>query len=906
MTFLLLALAVQDLPEADVLGAASARGGLAVLIGDVDGPLPARLAERGSWIVHALDADAARRTSGRRRAAEAGLEGRVTIEAWDAPVLPYADLLVNLLVAAEPGAVPDAEILRVLAPEGRAWVRRDGRWTAHRKERPADFDEWTHSRHGPDGNMVSRDRAVAAPTGVRWIAGPAQDDGGRKWYYDHILVSAAGRNLYATEEGLVARDAANGLLLWSRPFKAPAVREKGLPLPLDAKPDAKLKVAQRVTRVRPVATGNVLYLAEAGELAEIDARSGAPVAVLGALREPRDILLDRGVLVASDADAVRAWDPATRGLRWTAEVDARRLAASGGALFAVTATEVVKLDLATGKVAWRTPDADAGLALSLTAHDGLLVLEKSTLRDDGAGAGIRVYGADDGALRWARDYVPDMTHYREARAYFARGLLWIQGGKDKILGLDPKSGSERQAWTSRGKHCASPVATERFFMAPECEFTDFETGQRTRSRIFKSACRLPFIPANGLLYTFPVQCECFPMLRGYMALAPGEPPAGLAALPRRAAGPARGEAPAALLRPGAADAEWPTYRHDAWRSGSTPMALAAPARKVAWTARATTPPAGPLAAEWAASPFVRGPLTPPVAAAGRVIVASPERHQVIALDPSDGRVVWTFETDGRVDLPPTIHGGLCLVGGRDGKVYAVRASDGALAWSLRIAPREGRLPAYGQLESPWPVVGSILVDGGLAFAAAGRHPSADGGVRVVAFRPATGEIAWEKAVDSIDDIKQWYGGTIAPKVKIGLDFEPVDCLVRDGDQVAMSRWRFAPADGTMTLAMDSTKYRTPQGLDVPRGLWGYGIRQTKMVRPKPAAAFAASGLKTGLADDAALILVAGATVTGSLSGELRVGEQALRLAAAPVPDGLCAAYGRIYAALRDGSVACIE
>jgi len=70
-----------------------------------------------------------------------------------------------------------------------------------------------------------------------------------------------------------------------------------------------------------------------------------------------------------------------------------------------------------------------------------------------------------------------------------------------------------------------------------------------------------------------------------------------------------------------------------------------------------------------------------------------------------------------------------------------------------------------------------------------------------------------------------------------VDFEPVDMLVRDGDLIAMSRWRFAPADGAFKLAMNSVTYATPGGLEVPRGLWGYGIRQTKMVQPKPPAAF---------------------------------------------------------------------
>lgn len=896
MSFILAAILLQPAPDSDILRAAEAGGGLAVLVGPADGPLTAKLAARGTWIVHVLDARAP-------RPADAGFPGRVVVEPWPHAALPYDDHLVNLLVAAEPGPIPDADLLRVLAPEGRAWIRRDGAWRESKKPRPAGFDEWTHARHGADGNMVSKDLAVEAPAGIRWIAGPPQDDGGRKWYYDHILVSARGRNIYITDEGLVARDAANGLLLWRRDFKAPAVKEKGLPLPLDVPPNPKLKVAQRVTKVRPVAHGDVLYLPDATSLVELDARDGRQAAEIGKLREPRDILVDGGLLVASDADGLRAWEVESRKPAWTLAIDARRIVAAGGSIFAVTATEVVRVDRATGKVVWRTPEPEAELALSLTAGEGMLVLEKSSLRDDEPGTGIRVYGAADGTLQWKRDYKPDMTHYKEARAWFAQGLLWIQGDKDKVIGLDPKSGSERQAWGSRGKHCASPVATDRFFMAPECEFTDLKTGERKQSRIFKSACRLPFIPANGLLYTFPVQCECFPMLRGYMALSPGLPSEALAALPRRTAG----VAPAApLLKPAAADVEWPMYRRDAWRSGSTPMKLPAGPRRIAWTTKAVEPVRGALAVEWASNPYVRGALTPPVAAAGRVIVAAPDLHRVIALDARKGGLLWTFQAAGRIDLPPTIHDGLCLAGSRDGRIYALDLATGAPAWTLRLAPREARLPAYGQLESPWPVAGSILVDGGLAYAAAGRHPSADGGVRVACFRPSTGELVWEKAIDNLDAITKWYGGTVIPKVKIGLDFEPFDILVRDGDQVAMSRWRFAPADGALSLDLASLKYRTASGLEVPRGLWGYGIRQTKMVRPRPPAAFDASGLRAGTSADAAVILVGGALVSATLAGELAVGDQILPLGGTAVHDGLCAADGRIYAALRDGSVLAVE
>jgi hypothetical protein len=47
--------------------------------------------------------------------------------------------------------------------------------------------------------------------------------------------------------------------------------------------------------------------------------------------------------------------------------------------------------------------------------------------------------------------------------------------------------------------------------------------------------------------------------------------------------------------------------------------------------------------------------------------------------------------------------------------------------------------AYGQMESPWPVPGSVLVENGAAFFAAGRHPNAEDGVHVCAVRVETGQ-----------------------------------------------------------------------------------------------------------------------------------------------------------------------
>jgi outer membrane protein assembly factor BamB len=210
------------------------------------------------------------------------------------------------------------------------------------------------------------------------------------------------------------------------------------------------------------------------------------------------------------------------------------------------------------------------------------------------------------------------------------------------------------------------------------------------------------------------------------------------------------------------------------------------------------------------------------------------------------------------------------------------------------------------MESPWPVPGSVLVDGGIAYAAAGRHPSCDGGVQVVALDARTGALLWEKSIAELV-LKGWYA-TMLPntKRKIGLDFEPVDMLVRDGDRVAMSRWRFDPRTGEGGLEVEKVDYQAP-GLEVPRGLWGYGIRQTKDVKEKLPSVFADGKLHRGAPGDVALIVAGGTRVAAAGdTPELRVGERRAALEAPAVRDGIIAAGGRLYVSTQDGRVVCLE
>jgi outer membrane protein assembly factor BamB len=275
----------------------------------------------------------------------------------------------------------------------------------------------------------------------------------------------------------------------------------------------------------------------------------------------------------------------------------------------------------------------------------------------------------------------------------------------EVSSLDLSSGRTLLTHPAGLAHCFPPIASPRYIFAGVLDMTDLRTGEILANRITKAHCSTEngWVIANGLIYTTPKHCTCWPLLRGYVALAPARPggedpakrPVESLVFPLEKKLPS----PNAERR---TSSDWPMYRHDAWRSGGT--AAAGPrGLNVIWSTRLAgeadvAPPAGPILHDWLENPFVKGPLSAPVVADGRVYVTRPDAHEVLAVDAGAGTVRWQFIADGRVDTPPAIHRGLCLFGTHGGSVYALRADSGELVWRLRVAPRGEQIVADGQLE----------------------------------------------------------------------------------------------------------------------------------------------------------------------------------------------------------------
>jgi len=199
-------------------------GGLVVHLNCGDGKLTAVLRAGDSYLVHGLAADADSLAKARKHIGSLKLYGKASVDAFSGDRLPYTDNLVNLLVADDLGKTPMEEVMRVLAPNGVAYIK--GKKIV--KSRPKEIDEWTHYLHGPDNNAVSHDSVVGIPFHMQWVGGPM-------WarHHNHLastsaMVSSGGRLFIIQDEGpaasirqptrwrLVARDAFNGVVLWKR------------------------------------------------------------------------------------------------------------------------------------------------------------------------------------------------------------------------------------------------------------------------------------------------------------------------------------------------------------------------------------------------------------------------------------------------------------------------------------------------------------------------------------------------------------------------------------------------------------------------------------------------------------------------------------------------------------------
>ena len=806
-----------------ILEATGVTGGLVVHVGCGGGRLTAALRANERYLVHGLDADAGSVAAARKHIRSLGLYGKVSVEQWSGGRLPYAENLVNLLVAEDLGDVPMAEVMRVLAPRGVAYVGTGGKATRTVKPWPKEIDEWTHWLHDASGNAVARDTVVGPPRRMQWVAGPRWQRHHEQNANPNAMVSAGGRIFYICDEAaptvagmpdqwaLIARDAFNGVPLWKRPlqqwgWKAWSPRETG----------GRFNIPVYISR-RMVAAGDSLYvtLGFNAPLTALDAATGKTVKTYEGTEFTDEIMYRDGLLVLSVNTAAQkhgriseaapvkkqivAMQANTGEILWRkgpyAGISSKfdtferithlSLAVGDKGVFFVEEDAVVALDLKTGRELWRTPRAKKTPArghvpynppnlCTLVVHRGVVLFAQPAepysrkTWNRGVKGVLTGMSATTGKVLWTQPcskWGPGV----KADVFAIGDLVWTHAGDTQgLIGIDLTSGQIKRTFSTRSvfnethhHRCYRNKATSRYLLTARrgIEFLDLASETCQKHHWVRGACRYGILPCNGLLYAPPHPCRCYidVKLSGFWALAPEA--TSKAEDPKSNQGERLKKSPAygtignrksEIENPSA----WPTYRHDANRSGST---------------KSDVP--GGLKRLWQAD--LGGRVSACTVAGGTVFAAEIDQHRVCALDGKDGKLIWIYTAGGRVDTPPTLHKGLVLFGSADGWVYCLRGSDGKLAWRFRAAPAERRVVAFGQLASAWPVHGTVLVADDVAYVAAGRSTYLDGGISVYAIKPETGEL--------IRRLKP-----VGSKAH-GLE----DVLVSDGNSVYMRHLKFS-------------------------------------------------------------------------------------------------------------------
>jgi len=775
------AIPVQAQNPADLLEMAGTKGGLIVHLGCGNGELTAALRTGDQYFVHGLDTDAGKVAAARKRIMDRGFYGPVSADKWDGRHLPYVDNLVNLVVAEEADGLSQEELLRVLAPGGVALIRQRGQWKKVSKSWPAEMDEWTHYLHDADGNPVAHDSVVGLPERLQWIGSP-------RWsrHHDHAasmsaLVSTSGRLFYIFDEGptasvqlpsrwrLIARDAFNGVILWKREIDKWNTQQ----YPLKSGPAHLLR--------RLVAIGDRVYvtLGIDAPVTALDAAGGKTLLTYRGSKYTREIVVSDGVafFVADTSQSrlpdwrredtyvwantsranpgwgwngrsrnILAYDAGSGKSLWQAEAPVApcSLAAAAGRVIFHDGKKLVCLDRRNGEKLWEGESAPTAMPVQTKTGPRVLIYKNVVLlgANDGKMSG---WSIADGKKLWEQKKRRS-GHQSLEDLFVVQGLAWtgsIAASSDDgaFAGYDPLTGKLVKEFPADVKvhwfhhRCYPSKATDKYLMTGRngTEYIDLAAEHWKPHHWVRGGCIYGVMPCNGMTYAPMDSCGCQleAKITGFKALASGGIPKFSKASLSTKARLERGPAYRKVEGPSATAADWPTYRHDNSRSGSSSADVSADIKQL-WQKK------------------LGDRLSAVTIARGRLFVASVNTHTLHALDAGTGRTIWSYTTGGGIDSPPTYYKGLVLFGSADGYVYALRASDGVLAWRFRAAPMDRRMMAWEKLESAWRVHGSVLVYDDILYCTAGRNMYVDGGVRLIRLDPITGELLGETVMNDLD------------------------------------------------------------------------------------------------------------------------------------------------------------
>ena len=677
-----------------------------------------------------------------------------------------------------------------------------GSWVQIQKPPMKGADDWSHWEKGPDNNPVSNDQIIKAPYMTQFLANPLYIG------MPSITTAAGGRTFLAIGhiahherewEGLmkiIARNGYNGTVLWER----------------------DLPKGYLVHRSAFIATKDTYHLIDGNRCLLLDAQTGAEkgeIRIPGLMGEWKWMAMHNGILYAMAGkrepgtevtqgdreyggwswadlskgyygnripfgfgDTLAAYDMESKQRLWIHReekpIDSRGMALQGNKMFLYCPDAHLRcLDSRSGATLWTNADqAVLGLiekpgrklistpgfrtaCLAVATPEALVIQGQTRMNVIGV-------STQDGHLLWSKNKITNNPN-----AIFVDDKLVLGvGERGSHLVVDPVTGKVEEDLKFFKRACTRLTASPDSFF---CRGEGTLRFDRSDKKILidgsvRPGCNDGALPANGMLYLGPWQCDCNLSIIGNV----GQCSAGDFRFDHLATNAENLEVQPLNLESIASlpisDLDWPTFRANNQRSTSSKAKLAIPSQL-----------------QWKFSPDL--PTTPTAATAVSGLVYSTGKDgKIRALDTSNGSLKWEYLTPAPIKFPPTIWEGRAYVGGGDGYVYCLNATTGGLLWRFRAAPIERHMMVYGNLSSTWPVHSGVLVHEGVAYAAAGiiDHD----GTYVYALDAKTGKIKWQNNSSGHLNLELRKGVSVQGNLSI----QGNHLLLAGGNQVSPARF----------------------------------------------------------------------------------------------------------------------
>ncbi|PCJ62163.1 MAG: hypothetical protein COA79_05600 [Planctomycetota bacterium] len=742
-----------------ILNSLKSKKGLCVQVGVQNGALVAALAKNSEMYVQGCSNDLKIVASARENLLKEGVLESSSIIYKEKKGLPYTDNLINLLVSNSwgennTGDISVKEIIRVLCPGGIAFIGNSKKinaidslkltlkslpvkvenfsisgWIKVTKNIDPKLGSWTQFKGGADQSYVSNDEVVGPWKEIKWIADP-------RWgalYTSYMGFVSAGGKVYYKERRkhkngsqalLIARDAYNGMELWrmqSGPSFGKISRAMDKTLCCD---EEQVYVIEQDSDHAKFLKGGQTLVARNGLTGKITQKYKFSF-------HPEIVTVSGDSLIASARNICGAIDKNTGKPLWNRKSSFAHPPSNGKVVVITTPGLLEGLDLKTGNTMWKTKSSYIPLKLASAQILNVSIKNQTvyvTLKPKYSKPNSSfIYGFDVNSGKELWKHVGGYSHgvlpYDNEVWLMSRIKETKKMSPMNVKILDSKSGKEKKNMRIEGNvfaKCWPARGAKEYIMYGNGWYLNKKKGIGEGVKSTKSPCQIGQHPANGLTYYLPHHCDCSVTLRGFLALSKHDTKNWLAI---------KGDYSysTGLKSKGAIDksSDWPMYRNSGVRGN------------------ATITPVGDLIKESWSVKLSKKMLTQATIAYGNIYIGAQNAHQVICLDANTGKEKWSFISDGRVEFAPSLMKGICIFGTNAGTLFGLDALSGNLLWKYRAAPVQKFIGDREKLDSPWPIVGGVLVYNDHAYFSAGRSSSQSGGLSMHSVDIKTGKVKWK-------------------------------------------------------------------------------------------------------------------------------------------------------------------